>query len=335
MSRITRGQLAAMLLITDVFALFCLMGGISLTTAAGFGAAALIQLVMAIPAARFYSSGGTLKNSGKAAELFYLVYIILWGGVLLVMLWSGSEIIRIPYDNFGFVPERLLITGLIAVICLYASSPGLRSLSRASFIAAALGVVCIGIVAVSSLFDARWQNFTETSGSAGFWEELLRGFVLGGGSGSLVVLLGFSKDSTSGSIISYFVLKLILTAAVTISAVLTVGGISEITAFPIITAAQLAQPFSSQRIDSLFLMIFVVFAVFAVSVQAVCASYLLERVFPSVKRFKSTIVLLLMCGAACMLSGIDVYNPVYAALSVTALLIVPSVMLIKKSKGGG
>lgn len=334
MSRISRGQYAALLLITDTFTLFCLMGSVSLMTVIGFAAAVLLQFIMAIPAVRFYSSGGTLKNSGKSAEWFYLIYLILWGGLLFVMLWNAAEVIYIPYDNFGIIPAKLLISGLIAVTCLYASSPGLRSLSRAGFIAAALGALCIAIVVISAFSDAKWENFAESAYMSGFFGELSRGFVLSGGLGSFAVLLGFTNGDVAKNVRFYFIGKLILLTAVTSAAVLVAGGIMEIAEFPIITAAQLSQPFSSQRIDALFLIIFVILAVFSVSVQTVSASYLLERVVPSVKRFRSTIILVLMIGAAFLLSGISTYTPFYAVITGGVLLIVPTVMLINKSKGG-
>lgn len=334
MSRISRGQFAALLLITDAFALFCLMGRVSLMTVIGFAAATVLQAIMAVPAVKFYKNGGTLKNSGKAAELFYLIYLILWGGLLFVMLWNAAEIIYIPYDNFGIVPEKLLISGLIAVTCLYASSPGLKSLSRAGFIAAALGTLCIAIVVISALFGAEWGNLAESGNINDFFKELSRGFVLSGGLGSFVVLLGFTKGDIVKNMRFYFTGKLILLTAVTTAAVLVAGGIMKITDFPIVTAAQLSQPFSSQRIDSLFLIIFVILAVFAISVQTVSASYLLERVAPSVKRFRSTVILVLMIGAAFLLSRISLYTPVYAVITGGALLIIPTVMFIKKSKGG-
>ncbi len=334
MSRVSRGQFAALLLITDLFALFCLMGSVSLITVIGFAVSTLVQFVIALPAVRFYKEGGTLRNSGKSAECFYLLYLILWGGLLFVMLWNAAEVIYIPYDNFRMIPAKLLISGLIAVTCLYASSPGIKALSRAVFIAAALGIICIAIVVISAVFGAKWDNFTEQAYTSGIFEEFVKGFVLSGGLGSFVVLLGFTKGDIFKNVRFYFIGKLILLTAVTSAAVLVAGGIMEITDYPIITAAQLSQPFSSQRIDSLFLMVFVILAVFAISVQAVLASYLLERVVPSVKRFRSTIVLVLMIGAAFLLSGMDLYNPLYAVISGGALAIIPTIMLIKKSKGG-
>lgn len=146
MNRLSGGQFAALLLITDAFALLCLMGNISVITSAGFLAGVILQLLSALPAAYFYKNGGTLKSSPKPFVWFYLLYILLWGGLLFVMLWNAAEEITIPAENIPFIPEKLLISGLIAVTCLYASSPGERALSRAAVISAALGAVCIGIV---------------------------------------------------------------------------------------------------------------------------------------------------------------------------------------------
>ena len=46
-----------------------------------------------------------------------------------------------------------------------------------------------------------------------------------------------------------------LTAVVLLTALSVAGGIVTVTDFPVITAAQLSQPFEAQRIDSLFLVV--------------------------------------------------------------------------------
>ena len=52
MNEITRNQLAAMLLITDAFALFCFTGSISLITAVGLTAGVFLQMLLAVPLIR-------------------------------------------------------------------------------------------------------------------------------------------------------------------------------------------------------------------------------------------------------------------------------------------
>lgn len=333
MNRLSGGQFAALLLITDFFPLMCLMGNVSVITAAGFLTGVIVQLLLALPAAYFYKNGGTLKSLPKPFTWFYLLYIVLWGGLLFVMLWNASRAITIPADNIPFIPEKLLISGLIAVTCLYASSPGVKPLSRAAVISAALGALCIVIVIISAIPRIRLDYLADLSCSEGFFSELSRGFVLSGGLGSFIVLLGYTKGNPVRCAAGYFAGKAVLFTAVPLTASAAAGGIMKITDFPVIMAAELSQPFSSQRIDSLFLIIFVIMAVFAISVQAVAASFLLSELFPSFTRFRSTFVLAAMIGSAFMLSGIYLYSVVYCIMTFVALLLVPLLMLLYRKQG--
>lgn len=333
MNRLSGGQFASLLLITDAFTLLCLMGNVSVITAAGLLTGVIVQFLLALPAAYFYKNGGTLKSSPKPFIWFYLIYILLWGGLLFVMLWNAAEAISIPAENVPFIPEKMLIAGLIAVTCLYASSPGEKALSRAAVIAAALGAVCIVLVIVSAIPEIKMEYLMDYAYADGFFAELSRGFVLSGGLGSYIVLLGFTKGSCVRYTLGYFAGKAALYTAVPLAVSAVAGGIMEIAHFPVITAAELSQPFSSQRIDSLFLIIFVILAVFAISVQTVTASYLLSEIFPSFTRFRSTFALAVMVGSACIMSGIYQYNMIYCAAAAAALIVVPLLMTLSKKSG--
>lgn len=333
MNRLSGGQFAALLLITDAFALLCLMSDISVITSAGFLAGIIVQFLFAVPAACFYKNGGTLKSSPKPFAWFYLIYILMWGGLLFVMLWNAAEAISVPSENFPFIPEKLLMSSLIAVTCLYASSPGEKALSRAAVISAALGALCIAAVIISAVPGMKLEYLADFTYADGFFYELSRGFALSGGLGSFIVLLGFTKGSPLKYTTGYFIAKAVLYTAVTLTASAVAGGIMEIADFPIIMAAELSQPFSSQRIDSLFLIIFVILAVFAIAVQTVTASYLLSLIFPSFTRFRSTFVLAVMTGSAFLLSGTYQYSTVYSIAAAAALIIVPLLMILCKKSG--
>lgn len=335
MNRISGGQFAALLLIVDAFTLFCLKGGISVITAAAFLTGTALQLAMVLPAVKYFSSGGSLRHCPKACLWIYLIYILLWGGLLFVMLWNASEELSVPSENIPFIPEKLLISGLIAITCLYASSPGARSLSRAAVIAAALGAVCIAIVVLAAIPGFRMKYLTDTSAAPGFFEELSRGFVLSGGAGSLIVFLGYTKKSPMKCTLGYFTGKAVLYTVVPVTAAAAAGGIMDITDFPVIAAAEIAQPFSSQRVDSLFLIIFVILAVFAIAVQTAAASYLISELFPGFRRFRSTAALAVMTGSAFILSAIEQYSVIYSAAVVLVLFAVPLIMLKRKNSGRG
>ncbi|MCD7812357.1 MAG: hypothetical protein LUG91_11070 [Ruminococcus sp.] len=332
MSRVSGGQLAALLLITDAFALLCLMGNASAAAACGFLTGVVLQFFLALPAAYYYKNGGTLKDAPKAFAWYYLIYLIWWGGMLFVMLWNVSGDLSIPAENFSFIPEKLLISGAIALTCLYVSSPGIKALSRSAVITAAVGAVFLAVVIISSFIHGKIEYLTDISGSDGFFGELGRGFVLSGGLGSFIVLLGFTRGNPVKCTLGYFIGKAVLFTAVPLAAAAVAGGVMEITEFPVIFAAELSQPFSSQRIDSLFLIIFVIMAVFAISLQTAAASYLISLIFPSFRKLRSTLALVLMIGDAFLMHEIYQYSSVYVTAVLAAVIAVPLLMILSRKR---
>lgn len=327
-NKITTFQMCSLMLINDVFVLFCLGGGISAATAAGFGIGSLIQLIIAIPLIIMYKKRGTLKACGKIAEIILLAGVILWGGMLFSMLMEAGELVFIPFESFGKLGS-IMTTILIAVVCLYISSSGIKAMARSAVIAAALGAICLGIVIVSAVLRSDAENI-KAAESTGFFRELSKGFALSGGHAGFTVMLGFVKDNISRTAIGYFTAKAVISAAVLITGVLVCGGIMEITDFPIVSAAQLTQPFSVQRIDSLFLIVFTVFAVYSIAVQASAAEYLVGEIFPFIKRYRCSIVLVIMAVIGAV-SGKGLYSGVLTvALAVMGLIIVPIIYFIKR-----
>ncbi len=327
-NKITTFQLCSLMLINDVFVLFCLGGGISAATAAGFGLGSIIQLIFAIPLIFMFKKRGTLNECGKIGELILLAGIILWGGMLFSMLMNAGELVFVPFESFGKW-GGIITTILIAVVCLYISSSGIKAMARSAVIAAALGAVCLGIVVVSAIIRSDMANIKAVE-STGFFREFSKGFTLSGGLAGFTVMLGFVKDDIPRTVIGYFTAKAVISAAVLITGVLVCGGIMEIIDFPIVSAAQLTQPFSVQRIDSLFLIVFTVFAVYSVAVQASAAEYLIGEVFPFIKRYRCSIILIIMAVIGAV-SGKWLYlGVITAALATTGLLIVPIIYFIKR-----
>ena len=105
-----------------------------------------------------------------------------------------------------------------------------------------------------------------------------------------------------------------------------------VTDFPVITAAQLTQPFEAQRIDSLFLVVFSVFAVFSAALQVMTGAFLLERIFPSFRHWKSTAVILCTVAAACLMWGRELTSLRGAGAAAALILAVLSGKKISAAK---
>ena len=311
MNRISGRQLGAMLLISDVFFLFCLKGSISPAAAAGFLAASGLQLVFALGTA----AGGGLT---LPARLFFLAYSVFLGGYVFSSLWSVGGMIYIPYENSYGIWGRLMTAAFIASVCIYISGEGIKPAARAAVAAAAAGAVCLAADLAGSVGGGDWKHISGLAGN-GMSAETVRGFALSGGLGSFAVLLGHTRGDRGAVTAGYFGAKAAVSAAVLLTAMPVSGSIAEITERPVITAMQLSQPFEAQRIDSLFLMMFVVFAVFSAAIYMITASLLMKDIFPRLRRCRSFLAAGLMTAAAFITAGRELIL-LRAVLAAMALL---------------
>ena len=91
MNDISKRQMAALLLIMDMFELFCCVGSVSLRTLWGILVGIALQFFAALI---FVSKGGELK---KGAGIFFLAYAVFCGGTVFSSLWRTSGAVYIPY----------------------------------------------------------------------------------------------------------------------------------------------------------------------------------------------------------------------------------------------
>jgi hypothetical protein len=323
MNEINGRQLGAMLLISDVYFLFCLKGSISPAALTGFLAASALQLLFAL---------GTAASGGASVrpKLFFLGYSVFLGGLVFSSLWSVGGMIYISCENGCGIWGRLVTAALVTAVCIYISHEGIKPAARASVIAAAAGALCLAADLAGSVSGGEWKHITELEGG-GMLSETVRGFALSGGTGSFAILLGSAKGNRGGMTAGYFAAKAAVSSVVLLTAMSAAGRIAEITERPVITAMQLSQPFEAQRIDALFLVMFVVFAVFSAALYMITAAWLMKELSPRFEKYRSTAAATLMTVAALVISGRELIL-LRAVLAVSALLL--PLTGIKRSAAG-
>ena len=89
MNSLTKNQLCALLLITDMFGLCCVRGSISTATLWGVLGGTAIQFLIALA---FAVQG---RGLSRAAEVFFLLYAVFCGGTVFSELWQSSAVIWI------------------------------------------------------------------------------------------------------------------------------------------------------------------------------------------------------------------------------------------------
>lgn len=292
MNSITRAQLTALLLICDIFSLICFKGSLSVWMMAGYAVGTVIQLILVLP-----------LISVKMPKRLSMVYLILFGGVLMKRLWSAIDATFIPSEFSSGIGGKMLVSGLIAVVCLYISSTGMKAAARSAVAGAAVGSVFLLIDLASAVFSDKFSNITASADCGTFPDGLLLSLTASGLPVALLVLLPLVKNGGISAVLQYYSLRLLICTAVILTALLVAGGIMETAEFPVITAAQLSQPFAVQRIDPLFLMLFVIFGVFALTTQVMTAAYLFGEVCTERKKWRSTIMIALIILGAAAMSG--------------------------------
>lgn len=327
-NKISKYQFISLMLINDVFALFCLSGNISVTTAVGFAVGIAVQLLLAIPLILVYRKGRTISECGKFAEVIVLLAMVLWGGMLFSMIWNTGELVFVPFEEYGKW-GRYIITAFIVLVCVYVSSSGIKALARSAVIASVLGAICVAIAVMYALMRSDFKNL-ERAQDTGFFRELIRGFSLSGGLSAAAVILGFVKDSTVKTAVGYFISKIIISAVVIITGVLVCGGIMKTVDFPVAESAQLSQPFPVQRVDALFLIIFTVFAVYSAAVQASASEYILRDTVPKLKKYRCSIILVIMAVLGALFGGKVSYGITFAVIPAIILLLIPISYIIKR-----
>lgn len=267
MKRISEAQLLSCVLLTDGFALLCISGSVSLTTLAGYMAGAAIQAAAALLLVRCRHPYGAVCRSGL------LLCLVIQGGHSLRLLGEISGELSIPA---GGITAALLT----ALVCLYAVSSGLRALSRAAVIAAAAGALCLAAVALTELFSAGkedWAMIADIPAELSLSDEVIRGLAAGTGTGVFAVMYGLAPK---GTVKLWAAGRAALLSVLFITIMLSAGGIMPIVSHPAAAAAHIIQPFTSQRIDALFMAVVSVSAVFSVSIQSACAAELLGGLLP-------------------------------------------------------
>lgn len=299
MNSVTSPQLAAMLIISDLFALMCCKGGISAYTALGLTVGIVIQAVIALPLVRETEKGRVLP---KWAKLLLGAGVILWCSSLLRGLHRAADVTFVPYESGG-AHGKLLMTVLTAAVCLYISYEGMKAAARSASVTAAVGVLLLLTDLISAVQTADIADIAASAPYGTFAGGVLLSFSSGGSFMAFAALLPYVQGRKSRAAVLYFSCRLLLCNAVIMTTVLTAGGIMDIADFPVIMSAQLSQPFSSQRTDALFLMLFAAFGVFALTVQVMTAAALAGDVFPRFRRWRCTAVLLLSAAAMGLFTG--------------------------------
>ena len=273
MNRISHSQLFAVLIGIRMFSIICSAHPSDAGQMAGAAISILLQLAAVLPMLALYRQKNfSLKKEmlfGKFGKFLYFLFFILWGSVSFSNLWGVTKSVYFPIDS------SLAGAIILAAVCIYTASMGIKSFNRYATIMLGLIIFSLFVMILGAYPKAELSNFAPNADFKEITESVIREFCSSGELVMMFVLLEFVPEPRSKSITAFFTGKFILTELIAVIEITVLGRIMELSDYPFFSAGAYSQPFSIQRADSLYMILFTMLCVMTVTLQIVLCSMLI------------------------------------------------------------
>ena len=327
MNVIKSSQLFTILLCVRTFSVICSSDSSDACQMAGAVLSALIQFITVLPMLRLWQTGSFRLMSEPLfcvpVRILYIVFLLIWGSESFSALWEVSKNVYFPIES------SLMGELILAGVCVYTASLGLKAAARASFFVTGLLVLSLLMIVLGALPQAQLSNFVPDAKIGGVLKCALKDYC---DSGELVLcflLLGSVKGNAERSVKSFFLVKLLLIECISVIEITVLGKIMDISEFPFFKAGAFSQPFSIQRADSVYMLLFTMLCLLTATIQIVLAAYLMGSMLPKM-RFSTLLIAVLMICTSGGITALDIdLSPVTGILTVLLAAVFPLVLLIK------
>ncbi len=301
MNKISGSQIAAVLLLSSAFMLMCLSAPIGTEYMAGTAISFAAQALLCIPIILLYKKGFSLSlycnEKHYAVPCLFALYFMLRGGVSFILVWNGGKQLSLPFSN------PIVTAVLIGIVCFYTASLGLRALARASSIVFGILTLTAAVLMIGAWRSINTMELAETAENT-IAGSVLRNLSLADTLPALFVLLNFTEKKNYHKALLFLPLGLLLWEMVLFLCITVLGSLLPSAPYPFFLLTAVSQPFSSQRADALYLILFVLLCILRITLLTVLSAHLLGMAFPKL-RFRSAISLLIMIGTAAALGAVN------------------------------
>lgn len=331
MNKINCSQLTTSLLLSSAFMLMCLSTPVGIEYMAGTAISFAIQFLLCIPIIILYKKGFSLSAYCDSGHYFipclFVLYFILRGGMSFILVWNGSEELSLPFS------APLITAVLIGVVCFYAASLGLSAFVRASTIVSGILAVTIAVLIIGA-FQRMDKMELSQSTDITVVRSIIQNLSLADTLPVFFVLMNFTNNNNKKPYKSLIFLPtgLVLWEIVLFLCITVLGSLLPTAKYPFFLLTSVSQPFSSQRADSLYLILFVLLCILRITLFTVLSAHLLGMIFPKLK-FRSVITLLLMIGTAILFGMISYTGSIFSIISIFILsFVIPIIFCVRLKK---
>lgn len=322
MTKLKCEHLFAALFLMKIFWILSADAPLSSVTLGGAVLSCALQAILLVPVCMISSNA---KPAPKAYRAVCAVFYLYLSVRTLTRLLAVLEGIRVP------VSSRPLALCLLLLVCLYGAVVGLRALSRAGILLLGATIIAFVVLLVGAVPDFSSAELI-AAGTDGLlsaaWQDLCNsgGFVL------CAALLMRQRHRTR-AVYAALLAQLAAAAAVTILAIGVLGRLISVADHPFFMLCAFSQPFSVQRSDALFLLLYTALGAFAAAYPLSLAVEVCRVLFPRCKGAAWWLTGAVLLGVWGLTAAQTEAASVSAAAWLILLTIIPCVRLVCRKEG--
>lgn len=325
MNKLKCEQLFAIIFLMRLFWLLSAAEPFSSVTLLGALCSAAVQGLLLVPA---LTAGRRGMPDGRVSAVLYGGFFVLWGAKVLLRLLEVSHVVAFPMRR---VSLGLL---LLAAVCVYGARLGLTALARSAVLLFGVSVAAL-IVLVLGAYPAFDAKTLVTSSASGLLAAAWRDLCDSGGLTVAAVLLCRTGGQTRRAVYGALLGQAAAIGLVSVLSAGVLGRLMDVSSYPFFTLCAFSQPFSVQRSDALFLLLFAALGVFTAAVPLCLANEVWKDHLPCPRRGR---LLVLAGGMLVCVWGLQALGTELSGLGgVGCLLLVgllPCRLLLRSSKQG-
>lgn len=320
MTKLRCEHLFAVLFLMKIFWILSTDSALSSVTLGGAVLSAVLQAVLLVPIV--LCADKPAVQSAKGYQLVCALFYLYLAARVLTRLISVLDGINIP------VRSRTLALALLALVCLYGAVLGLRALSR-------VGILLLGmaLLAFAVLLLGAMPSFTAsqlvTAGTQGILSTAWQDFCDSGSFVVCAVLLSRLSSGSARAVYAALGAQLAAIAAVTILSVGVLGRLADVSDYPFFTLCAFSQPFSVQRSDALFLLLYTEIGAFSAAYPLALAVDALRGIFPNLRGTAWWLTGAMLLGVWALTAVQTELSAVSAAAWLILLTIIPCIRLLR------
>lgn len=345
-AKISCGQLLALLLICRIFTLMTFVPLIS----DGYSfSARLIAAVISVIIQGIVIVPVILLNKaypGKTVTSLISEKSRFWGyaasAAYLVFFLAYSTLAVLNFTRFlrqRFFPEEnsILMLFILLAVCVYCAHCGIEGLARSSLFVLAIFLIMLVLISVSSASDFQMVNFYTYGYENNLFSAVVEDIARNSEITAAAFLIKNLKDRCKCSLYGLLASKLAIIELVTMLIISVLGDYAHLTDYPFMSVGSFSGTHLFQRNDSLYLIIWTITSVIAISLFIHISCGLIHELVPTMRYGSSAAALIVFAAASAVnIMGkdtSDINNFAFAAAAVIIFTgIIPLIVYLMRGK---